>query len=113
MLNEFGLVFNQGITTLRKKLPFVLEDGENELHPLFREALALKYQQLCQLDKLVNELTGIIEKQSRQQEAIRRLQSIPGFGAIIASHFFSVVGDGKAFHTGRDVSASLGLVPAT
>ena len=111
LLSEFGIVFNQGVATLRKHLPEILEDGENALHPMFRDALALKYQQLCELDKLINELTTAIEKEARQHAEIKRLQSIPGFGAIVASTFFSIVGDGQAFSNGRDVAASLGLVP--
>lgn len=111
LLAEFGIIMNQGISTLRKRLPEILEDGGNELHWLFRDALALKYEQLCQLDMLVNKLTTFIENEAKQHGQIKQLQSIPGFGAIVASTFFSVIGDGKSFSKGRDVSASLGLVP--
>lgn len=111
LLAEFGIVINQGISSLRKKLPEILEDGENQLRWMFRDVLALKYRQLCELDKLVKELTIMIEREAKQHLQIKQLQSIPGFGAIVASTFFSVIGDGKTFSKGRDVSASLGLVP--
>jgi len=111
LLSEFGIVVTLGIASLRKAIPGILEDGENGLHPMFRDALALKYTQLSQQDELVDELTIAIEKDARQHREIKRLQSIPGFGPIVASTFFSVVGDGHAFGHGRDVSASLGLVP--
>lgn len=111
LLAEFGIVMNQGITTVRKNLPLILEDAENGLQGIFREALSFKYTQFCALDDLIKELTKLIEKDAKQHEEIQRLQSIPGFGPIVASTFFSVIGDGKAFKTGRDVSASLGLVP--
>lgn len=111
LLAEFGIVFAQGISTLRKKLPEILEAGDNELPWLFRDALSLKYKQLCQLDALVDKLTSAIENEAQKHEQTRQLQSIPGFGAIVASTYFSVIGDGKGFSKGRDVSASLGLVP--
>lgn len=111
LLAEFGIIVNKGISSLRKNLPEILEDGENGLHWIFRDALALKYKQLCELDTLVKELTTSIENEAKQHVQIKQLQSIPGFGAIVASTFFSVIGDGKAFRKGRDVSASLGLVP--
>lgn len=111
LLAEFGIVLNQGICQVRKALPAILEDAENELWSNFREALALKYTQLCQLDEQIDQLTRIIEKDARQHSQIKQLQTIPGFGPIVASTFFSVIGDGKAFKCGRDVSASLGLVP--
>jgi transposase len=88
-----------------------LADGDNGLYPVFRTALGLKYGHLRQLDKLVAELTETIEKEASQHGEIRRLQSVPGFGAVVASTFFSVVGDGKPFAHGRDVSAAIGLVP--
>jgi len=49
----------------------------------------------------------------REDEAVRRLQTtIPGFGPIVASAFYSLVGDGQGYRRGRDVAAALGLVPA-
>jgi len=111
LLAEFGIVLNQGVATLRKALPCIAEDAENGLTPIFREALLLKYTQLTELDDLVDNLTKSIQKEAKQHEEITRLQSIPGFGPIVASTFFSIIGDGKAFKCGRDVSASLGLVP--
>jgi transposase len=111
LLSEFGIVLNQGIATLRKCLPEILEDGETHLPPLFRNALALKYQQLCELDQLVKDLTSAIETDAKQHAEIKRLQSIPGFGGIVSSAYYSVIGDGRAFGNGRDAAASLGVVP--
>ncbi len=50
-------------------------------------------------------------QESQQSDACQRLQTIPGYGPIVASVFHSVVGTGEAYRRGRDVSASLGLVP--
>lgn len=52
-----------------------------------------------------------MEVQNQQNEACQRLQTIPGFGPILSSVFYATVGDGSAFQRGRDVSASLDLVP--
>ena len=111
LLAEFGIVLNRGVTTLRKALPSIMEDAENGLTFIFREALSFKYTQLTELDELIKNLTKSIQTEAKQHEEIKLLQSIPGFGPIVASTFFSVIGDGKAFKCGRDVSASLGLVP--
>ena len=111
LLGEFGIILNKGPAALRKGLPDLIEDADNSLHFLFREALALKHEQLIELDRLIDELSKIIETEAKQHHEIKLLQSIPGFGAIVASNFFSVIGDGQAFNKGRDVSASLGIVP--
>ena len=111
LLSEFGIIFNQGIKNIREGLPSVLEDASNELTHTFRDALALKYTQLIQLDESVKKFSQLIKQASKEHQEIKLLQSIPGFGSIVSSSFFSVIGDGKAFAKSRDVAASLGVVP--
>jgi transposase len=111
LLAEYGLVLPKGINLLRRRLPELLEDGENGLSDLFRRLLAQSYQQLQALDGYIDFYTQEMKRQSQQDEACRRLQTIPGFGPIVAGVFHSVVGNGEAYRRGRDVSASLGLVP--
>ena len=111
LLAEYGLVFPKGVTTLRRRLPELLEDGENGLSDLFRQLLARGYQQLQELDEHIDFYTRELVHQSQQDDACQRLQTIPGFGPIVASVFHSVVGHGEAYRRGRDVSASVGLVP--
>lgn len=111
LLAEYGLILPQGVNVLRRRLPELLEDGENGLSDLFRRLLAQGYQQLQELDCHIETYTAELKRQSQQEEACRRLQTIPGYGPIVASVFLSVVGNGEAFRRGRDVSASVGLVP--
>ena len=111
LLAEYGLIFPEGINVLHRRLPELLEDCENGLSDLFRRLLAQSYQQLLALDGYIDFYTQEMKRQSQQNEACRRLQTIPGYGPIVASVFHSAVGNGEAYRRGRDVSASLGLVP--
>ena len=111
LLAEYGLILPKGVNILRRRLPELLEDGENGLSDLFRRLLAQSYQQLQELDGYIDFYTQEMKRQSQQDEACQRLQTIPGYGPIVASVFHSVVGNGEAYRRGRDVSASLGLVP--
>jgi transposase len=111
LLAEYGLIFPQGVDLLRRSLPALLEDGENGLSDLFRQLLAEGYQQLQELDGHIEYYTEEMKRQSQRDEACRRLQTIPGYGPIVASVFHCVIGNGEAYRRGRDVSASLGLVP--
>ena len=111
LLAEYGLIFPKGVNILRRRLPELLEDGENGLSDLFRRLLAQSYQQLQELDGYIDFYTQEMGRQSQQSEVCRRLQTIPGYGPIVAGVFHSVVGNGEAYRRGRDVSASLGLVP--
>lgn len=111
LLAEYGIVLAQGVGVLRKRLPELLEDGENGLSDFFRSLLAACYQQLQQIDVHIDFYTREIKRHAQHHEAIRRLQTIPGFGPVVASVFQAFVGNGQAFRKGRDVSAALGLVP--
>jgi len=111
LLAEYGLIMPKGVNVIRRQIPELLEDAENNLSGLFRQLLAQCYQQLQEIDQHIEQYTRLLKEQNKQEEACQRLQTIPGFGPIVASVFHAVVGDGAAFRRGRDVSASLGLVP--
>jgi len=111
LMAEYGLVYTKGVHVLRRQLPQILEDGENGLSDLFRALLAQGYQQLQELDGHIDAYTRQLEQHSQRSDACVRLQTIPGYGPIVASVFHSVVGDGQTYRRGRDVSASLGIVP--
>ncbi|MCP5443301.1 MAG: IS110 family transposase [Chromatiaceae bacterium] len=111
LLAEYGLVLPKGVHVVRKRLPELLEDAENGLSDLFRRLLAQSYQQLRELDEHIDFYTREMMRESRQNDACQRLQTIPGYGPIVASAFHSKVGTGETYRCGRDVSASLGLVP--
>jgi len=111
LLAEYGLVLPKGIPVLRRRLPELLEDGENGLSDLFRRLLAQSYQQLLQLDAHIDTYSEELKRYSQHSDACQRLQTIPGFGPVVASAFSSHVANGESYRRGRDVSASIGLVP--
>ncbi len=101
----------RGIGTLQRRIPELLEEAENGLSHFFRRLLAQGYQQLQQLNEHIAFYDRELAAYGRENEACRRLRTVPGFGPVVSSVFHSVVGTGEAFRRGRDVSASLGLVP--
>jgi transposase len=111
LVAEYGLIMRQGVSSVRREIPLLLEDADNGLSDYFRTLLAQGYEQLKELDRHVDVYTHHIEQHSRQSAQVQLLQVLPGFGPIVASVFASHVGDGKAYKRGRDVSAALGLVP--
>ncbi len=111
LLAEFGIIFPQGLSKIRAELYSVLEDADNDLTHTLRAAFALKHSQFKQQDDLVIELSRLIREAGEEQSQVALLQSIPGYGEILSTAYYSVIGDGKAFAKGRDASASLGVVP--
>jgi len=112
LLAEYGIVIPQGLAALRRRLPEILADADNGLSDVFRPLLQRGQQQLAELDAHIAYYDGVLKRQAQADPAVQRLQTIPGFGPIVASAFYSLVGDGQGYRRGRDVAAALGLVPA-
>lgn len=111
LLGEYGIVMSSGASVLRRALPEVLEDASNGLSDALRRWLEQGRHQLLELDAHLENLTRELTAVSKQDDRARRLQTIPGFGPIVASVFVSVIGDGAHYRRGREASASIGLVP--
>jgi len=111
MLLEFGITVPVGPNTLRRQLPQILEDGDNELPMVTRHLLATLSEQFHTLDERVETLEDQIKAWHRSNEDSRRLAEIPGIGMMTATALAAAVGDARAFRNGRELAAWLGLVP--
>ena len=111
LLAEYGIVIAQGITKVRKELPCILEDAENELSILGRELFADLYLELQEYDKQVAKYDLKIKQICRSNNVCKLLVKLPGVGPLIATAIVSAIGDAKIFRNGREMSAFLGVVP--
>ena len=111
LLAEYGIVIAQGIGHIAKRLPEILEDGENNLPGTFRQLLDRLGDHLKELDRQVSALEVQIQSWHRENEASKKLAKIPGIGPITASALVASIGDAKSFENGRQLAAWLGLVP--
>lgn len=111
LLSEFGIVIPQGIHSVMKQIPGILEDGENDLPHTFRHLIARLADNLKEMDRQVNELEKQINLWHRENEASRTLGDIPGIGPITASAIVATVGKAQEFKNGRQLAAWMGLVP--
>ena len=111
LIGEYGIIIAKGLSQVRVKVPEILEDAENNLSPQMRRWIHRSYLQLSRLDEEVTFYTHELEILSRQHEACKRLPALPGVGPIVAVAYVSHVGDGLAFKRGREVSASIGVIP--
>jgi len=111
LLAEYGIVMAQGIATLRRKLPDILENAENELSMIGRELFQDLYNEFCELEERIKQYEVKVVKIAKEDERCQRIQTIPGVGKLTATAFFASVGDVKVFTKGRQLSSWLGLVP--
>jgi transposase len=111
LLGEQGIVVRKGLGALRRALPELLADESNGLSERFRRWLALGREELAQLDERITTWTAELKRSAGQDEAVRRLLTVPAFGPIVASVYAATVGDGSQYRRGREAAAAVGLVP--
>jgi transposase len=101
LLAEFGVVIPQGIGHIAKRLPEILEDGENAMPGMMRELLRRLGENLKRMDQQVAELERQIKLWHRENEHSRKLEAVAGIGPITASAYVATVGDAKSFKNAR------------
>jgi transposase len=111
LLAEFGIVIPKGIGHIAKRLPEVLEDGENGLPGMMRQLIQRLGANLKEMDEQVGELERQIKLWHRENAQSCKLEAIAGIGPITASAFVATVGDATSFKNARQVPAWLGMVP--
>ena len=111
LLAEFGIIIPQGIRSISKQIPEILEDGENGLPGTMRNLIDRLTENLKEMDRQVKELEAKIQLWHRENAASCKLAEIPGLGPITASAIVATVGDAREFKNGRQLAAWLGLVP--
>lgn len=111
LLAEYGIVIPKQIGQLRRALPVILADADNELSIGARALFADLYDELTELDKRILLKDKQVLAIHRESELSQRLGEIEGVGPLTATAYLSAVGDAKVFKRGRDCSAWLGLVP--
>jgi transposase len=111
LLAEYGIIINRGVAAVRRELPHILEDGENDLCVLARETFAALYDELLELEIKIKQCDQKINALSKSLESCKRLNEVNGIGPLTATAVFAAAGNGHDFRNGRHFSAWLGLVP--
>ena len=68
-------------------------------------------QTLAQIGERIDALECVIAALQKQLEGARKLDQVPGIGVLGSTALAATLGDAKAWGSGREFSASLGLVP--
>ncbi len=118
-LSERGLVVRRSKGAVDQLINQVLSDdplahkGLDLSQVSFEFSLTLRREalNLTQAKEQLTYYTHRIEAHGSKDEAVQRLQTVPGIGPLVASALVAAAGDGSGFENGRDFAAWLGLVP--
>ena len=110
-LAELGIVAPVGRKGVEELLDVVADASDKRVPEVARACLAALGAQLRRLKEQILEFDRIILAWHRSSETSRRLDAIPGVGPMLATALVASIADPKAFRSGRNFSAWIGLVP--
>lgn len=115
ILLERGITVPQGRSKLEHCLAEMLDgDQVNALPTLTPRIRALIEDMRAEWRDLDRRIVGFEDEfvaRAREDDAARRLITIPGIGVMNATALIAAIGNGETFNRGRDLAAWLGLVP--
>ena len=110
-LAEFGIVLAKGIQHALKLVEQLLDGKALGIPVLAAKIVIALAEQLRDLQVRIGHLDKDLMTWSRDNEVVKRLQTIPGIGIVTASALAASVTDPQQFTSGRQFAAWLGLTP--
>lgn len=111
LLLERGIVVAQGRRKLQDALMVFADEEDERLSERIRILIEDLRAEWRSLDERIGAFDAEFVRMAREDEAARRLATIPGIGVINTTALVATVGDARSFGRGRDLAAWLGLTP--
>jgi transposase len=108
---ELGIVAPVGRKGVEQLLKIASDGNDKRLPDVARVCIAALGAQLQMLKARILEFDRLIMAWHRSNQVSKRLDELPGVGPALATALVASVADPKAFRSGRDFSAWIGLVP--
>jgi transposase len=111
LLTEYGEVMPQGRAGIKRDVAGALGRLSDRLPAMVIDTLREQYARLGELDEQISQIERRLRHWQREDSAAQRIAQIPGVGLLSATAAVATMGDAKAFKSGREFAAWLGLVP--
>ena len=108
---ELGIISVKGRNGTAELLEIIANADDERIPAVARLSLDALARQYANAAAEIRAFEKHIHAWHRSCEESRRLEEIPGIGPIVATALIAEVGDWKAFSSGRDLAAWIGLVP--
>lgn len=112
LLYEFGVVLRGGRQAGLKALAEQRAAIDGQIPATMRALVDGQLQTLQQIGQRIDELESEIAALQGPLKGARELDRVPGIGVLGSTALAATLGDAKAWRSGREFSASIGLVPA-
>jgi transposase len=111
LMAEFGIVVAEGPQHVGELVAILADPEDQRIPPPLHAGLINIAHSLRSLEQQIEGVDRQIVGWGRDNQTCRHLITIPGYGPILASAMAAMVVNPAVFRSGRDFSASLGLVP--
>ena len=111
LLTEYGEVMPQGKAAVSKGITQALARLSDRLPAMVIDTLREQWARIEKMDAEIATIERRIKDWLKQDAACRRIAEIPGVGPLTATAAVAIMGDAKAFKSGREFAAFAGLVP--
>jgi transposase len=108
---ELGMISAKGRKGTAALLEIIANADDDRIPATARFSLDVLAHQNANVSAEIGTLEKRIHAWHRSCEESRRLEEIPGVGPIVATALVAEIGDWKAFSSGRNLAAWIGLVP--
>jgi transposase len=111
LLAEYGEVMGKSRAALNKGMLGALEKLADRLPAMLIDTLRERYSELATLDEQIGKIEQRLKAWMRQDKACQAIAEIPGVGLLSATAAVATMGEAKAFTSGREFAAYIGLAP--
>lgn len=111
LLAEYGEVMAKGHASLLRSVPDILTRLSERLPAVLIDSLREQLNEIQRIDKRITDTERRIRELSKDDPGVKAISEIPGVGLLTATAAVASMGDAKAFRSGREFAAWVGLVP--
>jgi transposase len=111
LLTEYGEVMSRGRARLDAEIPAVFGRLAERLPATLVDTLRDQWKRLVKLDEQISEIERRMHEWKKEDQSVKAISEIPGVGLLTATAVVAIMGDPKAFQSGREFAAWAGLVP--
>jgi transposase len=101
----------KGRAALDKAIPQVLGRVAERLPAVVIDTLREQWSGLTKLDEQVASIERRMREWKKEDPQVQAISAIPGVGLLTSTAAVATMGDAKAFRSGREFAACIGIVP--
>lgn len=111
LLTEYGEVMSKGRAALDREIPAALGRLAERLPAVLIDTLREQWNGLAKIDGQLAGIERRMREWKKEDRAVKAISEIPGVGLLTATAAVAMMGEPKAFRSGREFAAWAGLTP--